>query len=262
MSAARIIVPVLIAGGVVAAVVMVVRSKKSAAPIDKNAPDDNDPGEKGDTDVPTPLKGDPSKPIIVGEATDPSVAPWIALMEAEFTTNGIDLDRVPIFPLIVMTKAPLTDGPDPDADKTRPVSIPPQEMWGGLAIVASIVANVLEEDLADVPVRLTGYRPRDYNAAVGGAPSSRHIYGDAIDVWLAGSLIAKGGTAVKVARERLRMAFARRIVRMSKTSGLGFGFGVYTNDIHLDVGRKPGSIVTWEQGGEYIAKAKAELNIA
>lgn len=203
------------------------------------------------------------KPIVVGEATDPAVAPWLVQLTTDFITAGVNVERVKPFSLVVMTKAPLTDGPDSDNDKTRPVAIPPQNMWEGFHTVAAIVDQTLSQSLepSGIGTRLTGYRPKDYNAAVGGAPNSRHIYGDAIDVWLSYAIIKAGGQKLKDAREILRMAFASKIVSMSKSSGLGFGFGVYTNDIHIDVGRKAGTIVTWEQGKKYIDKAKKELGV-
>lgn len=266
---------VLIGLGALAVAGFWLASKKTGKPIEPGPPDldpetppDDDPGEIGGEHPPG--GGDPvtpvntiGKPIVVGEATDPSVAPYLALLAAEFIGRGVNIERVSPFALTVMTKAPLTDGPDPDHDKTRPVAIPPHEMWEGLASVAAIVSQVISQITVGgsvVAMRVTGYRPKDYNAAVGGAPKSRHIYGDAIDVWLPTSGLT---TAQRTeAREKLRMAFARFIVTHQKTGGLGFGFGVYTNDIHIDIGRKAGTVVTWEQGAKYITKAKKELNIA
>lgn len=238
--------------------------KPGPGDLDPDSPPDDDPGEIGGDPV-TPVSKI-GTPIKVGEATDPLVAPYLASLATTFINKGVNIERVSPFALTVMTKAPLTDGPDPDDDKTRPVAIPPLEMWDGLSTVAAIVSQVTSQITIagqHIAWRVTGYRPKDYNAAVGGAPKSRHIYGDAIDVWLPMSLIVNGPAAVRSeAREKLRMAFARYIVAHQKTSGLGFGFGVYTNDVHLDIGRKAGSIVTWEQGAEYINKAKKELNVA
>lgn len=217
-----------------------------------------EPLEPNGGDVPSGL---PPKPIAVGEATDPSVAPFMAQLAARFIGAGVNLQRVKPFDLVVMSKAPLVDGPDEGTDKTRPVAIPPLVLWDALTKVASHVDIVISQTAmlgATLP-RLTGYRPVDYNAAVGGAPKSRHIFADAIDVWVPSAVIAAGGQALKDYREAMRMAFARWIVRQKQ---VGWGFGVYTNDLHVDVGRKPGSIVTWEKGGEYIDKAKAELEIA
>lgn len=220
-----------------------------------------EPPEPPDNGGPVPSTTLPPKPIAIGEATDPMVAPFMAQLAARFISAGVNIQRVKPFDLVVMSKAPLVDGPDPGTDKTRPVAIPPLVLWDPLTKIASHVDIVLSQTamLGANPPRLTGYRAVSYNAAVGGAPKSRHIFADAIDVWVPSAVIAAGGQALKDYREALRMAFARWIVRQKQ---VGWGFGVYTNDIHVDVGRKPGSIVTWERGGEYIAKAKAELGIA
>jgi hypothetical protein len=271
----------LIGLGVLALAGFWLASKKTSKPsepetpgpedLDPQTPPDDDPGEIGsdtapDTGGPVTPVNTIGKPIVVGEASDPNVAPYLASLATTFINHGVNIQRVSPFALTVMTKAPLTDGPDPGSDKSRPVAIPPTEMWEGLATVAGIVSQVISQIVINgehLVWRVTGYRPKDYNAAVGGAPKSRHIYGDAIDVWLPTSLIANGSATQKTeARERLRMAFARYIVAHQNTSGLGFGFGVYTNDIHIDIGRKKGTIVTWEQGAKYINKARAELGVA
>ncbi len=207
--------------------------------LDPASPPDNDPGEIGG-DVPASTVG---KPIIVGPPSSALVAPYLALLGAELLGAGTDIQLITPIALTVMSKAPKQQG-------ERPVAIPPQDLWAGLARVAGIISEIAHQGMMDVPSRFTGYRPKDYNAAVGGAPKSRHIYGDAIDWWLTSPNATD--------RERLRMAVARYIVR-HKNSVFGFGFGVYTNDIHLDVGRKAGQVVTWEQGKKYIDKAKAEL---
>lgn len=236
----------LVVGVAVAVPLVVVLStrKKTAPPtLDPESPEDDDPGESdGMPHSPTHTI---AKPLVVGPPSSALVAPYIALLIKEFQEHGADTSLV--VPMITMTKAPKQQG-------QRPVAVPPQNMWAGLATVAGIVTIVKSQSLQGVSTRTTGYRPQDYNAAVGGAAKSRHIFGDAADVWL--------NDPNEENREKLRMGFARYIVSHSKSSGLGFGFGVYTNDIHIDVGRKAGQIVTWKQGKKFIDKAKAELGIA
>lgn len=218
----------------------------------KVAPDDGgEDDEAGGDEMPSSS----TKPMAVGEATDPSVAPLLAALQAEFDMAGIQ--RFTSFDLVVMSKAPLTDGPDPGADKLRPVAIPPKAMWGPMVAAAKVVDDVAVSQLADVSLRFTGYRPVDYNKAVGGAPNSAHIRGTAIDVWLGKDLLAsKDSKAIKAARERLKMAYARRYVAGGK-----IGFGVYTNDIHFDVDDKSGRR-TWGDASTWVAKAKKSPGVS
>lgn len=233
-------------------------------------------GPSGGTDVkvPKPVTKRPGAPMAIGEFTDPSVAPLLALLKARFIARGIDLELVPVWPLVVMSKAPAKDGPDDDDVATRPGAIPPLELWDGFVEGAWILYQIL---LSMPPsmrkrVRQTGFRsgfgPNDYNSAVGGADNSRHVWADAFDLWVPSELIARAskGDAAAVAeikefREALKMAIARYIVKHRKDAG--WGFGAYTNDAHFDLGRKTaGTITTWEQGRKYIDRAKAELGIA
>jgi hypothetical protein len=207
---------------------------------------DHGEDDEGGSDMPTTS---PSKPMAVGEATDPKVAPLLAALQAEFDMAGIR--RVKAFDMVVMSKAPLTDGPDPDSDKSRPVAIPPKSMWAPMVKAVKVVDDVATSELADVDLRFTGYRAVDYNKAVGGAKNSAHIRGTAVDVWLGKPLLAsKDSKAIKAARERLKLAFAKRYIAGGK-----IGFGVYTNDIHFDVDDQSGRR-TWGDASAWVAKAK------
>jgi hypothetical protein len=126
-------------------------------------------------------------------------------------------------------------------------------MWAGLASIAGIV-TIVRARRCRACRRARPGTARGLQRSGRRRTKSRHICGDAADVWLNQITAAN--------REKLRMGFARYIVAHYKTSGLGFGFGVYTNDIHIDIGRKAGTIVTWEQGKKFIDKAKAELGVA
>lgn len=222
--------------------------------------DDETEGNEPMVDKKTRLKA-----IAVGERTDPNVAPLLAELQAKFNARGIH--RMTAADVLTMSKAPLTDGPDPDNDKSRPVAIPDRQLWDGLVEICAIVQAVVDAELGDIPLRFAGYREGygsdgkgkgSYNAAVGGAPNSAHIRANAIDVWLGKQFLASAKAAeIKKARERLRMAFARYKVRHADAP---LGFGVYTNDIHIDVDHK--NRANWERAGEYVAKAKKELAIS
>lgn len=201
------------------------------------------------TSMTTPTKPiDPNNEIVVGEATDPRVAPLLAALQARF--DGAGIKRVKAFDLVLMSKAPLTDGPDEDDRKTRPVAIPPTSFWDGMVAAAKVVDEVASNELADVQLRFTGYRPADYNAAVGGADDSAHVRGTAVDVWLGSDVLRSSSAAIKEARRRLKLAFAKRYLAGGK-----IGFGVYTNDLHFDVDDKSGRR-TWGSAQEWIGRVR------
>jgi hypothetical protein len=201
------------------------------------------------------------KHLAAGEATDPAVAPLLTELQQQFDAAGIT--RITAFDACVMTKAPLTDGPDPDRDKTRPIAIPPRHLWAGFVASAKEVDTVLVEELADIEVRVTGYRPADYNKAVGGAGDSSHVRATAFDVWVSRAVIlayynadtdAEQDAAAAVLQEhrrRIKLAFARRFIAGGKV-----GFGVYTNDIHVDFNDLRGRR-TWGDATEWAKKARA-----
>lgn len=219
-----------------------------------------DPPEPSEDDEPMTTTHPNDKPLksIAGEATDPKVAPLLAELQQQFDARGIT--AMTAFDLVVMPKAPLTDGPDPDHDKTRPVAIPDKSLWPGLLLIAEIVDSVSHDELAGLPLRYTGYREGygsdgrgtgSYNRAVGGAPNSAHIRANAIDVWLGYPVLKSGDAkAIKEARARLKLAFARYFLEHPNEP---FGFGVYTNDIHFDVDKRR----TWGDAQEWIDKARA-----
>lgn len=229
-------------------------------------------GGSGNNDPVAPEKDEPMvdkhtrlKAIAAGEATDPKVVPLLAELQATLSNAGVHI--MTARDLTTMSKAPLTDGPDEDHDKTRPVAIPDRQLWPGLVEIALIVQSVVQSELADVPLRFAGYREgygRDgtgagsYNEAVGGADNSAHIRADAIDVWLGSKLLTHGSAKEIVdARHRLFIAFAKYKVQHHDKP---LGFGVYTNDIHFDVDHKDRA--NWEHAADWIAKAEKELAIA
>jgi hypothetical protein len=220
--------------GVLAAVVALALGRRKGT----SGSDDED--DSGGT---VPNKKKPYlKPIKVGEAADPEVAPYMALLQARFISALVH-PAIKVFDLVVMTKAPITDGPDEDDDPTRPVAIPPLAYWDNFVNVAVLHTNVItSQGLDPTKMRFTGYRAEDYNAAVGGASDSAHIWAGAIDAW------AKGGSGYS---EKLKMGYARYFVKNPKKP---IGFGAYTSDVHFDLaGRR-----TWKRGLEYAEKAKKE----
>lgn len=253
MNRGILIAAIATVGGILGAAMIGGRKKNESDSDFEHSEDD-----EGNDDMPTAPTGQ-LKPIAVGEATDPNVAPLLASIQAKMDLAGIR--RIKAFDMLVMTKAPLTDGPDPDTDKTRPVAIPDPVLWDDMIAAWKVVDDVATSpDLIDIPLRFTGYRAPDYNKAVGGAKDSAHIRGTAVDVWLGNALLAsKDSAKIGAARTALRMAYARRFVR----GGHIFGFGVYTNDIHMDVDDPKRKVNgTWENAQTWIAKAKKSPGIS
>lgn len=89
--------------------------------------------------------------------------------------------------------------------------------------------EALRETIGGKPIVITsGYRCPERNRQVGGAPQSRHLYGDAVDI-----AVAPTGLSI----DELA-ALARRV---------GFtGIGFY-DDGHLHVDCRPGAPVAWDE---------------
>jgi len=94
-----------------------------------------------------------------------------------------------------------------------------------------------------VPLSLRGYRPPDYNKAVGGAPSSTHLWFAALDLY-----------PPSADRSRLGLEGAKLYL---KHSGEAIGLGIYgkpnPSDIHLDTGK---SRRTWRETNYFLDKLK------
>jgi uncharacterized protein YcbK (DUF882 family) len=91
----------------------------------------------------------------------------------------------------------------------------------GSLILSGSAMDALEdarERLGEPFVILSAYRDPLHNARVGGAPLSRHKYGDAFDIALAGHR-----------KTELRAACAAAGFR---------GFGLYKTFLHVDLGQK------------------------
>jgi hypothetical protein len=175
--------------------------------------------------------------------------------------KGIDLNYIDPVQFYTMSKAPLDDGPDPDDEKTRPMVIPPVATWDRTAdFVADVVVPVLKDiERRGTPrkyVRTGGFRNPDYNDAVGGAPKSRHVDGDAVD------LIPVGNAPAGTVDDILMAIFVFREAHPSWP----IGAGAYAGNGHIDVGHPHRD--TWSgktvpgKDDKYIAKAKKELAVS
>ena len=90
----------------------------------------------------------------------------------------------------------------------------------------------LAERAAPVHI-ISGYRHRAHNAFVGGATRSRHISGQAADIW------SPSNSSIPLARH------------VVESVGCGIGLGLGPNSLHVDV---RGSLATWTYPGAPLGK--------
>lgn len=191
----------------------------------------------GDGTVAPPSRGadtsDFPGAMLVGPANDPEVAALLQEIRDEWVSVGIDLDVITPEEIYRMRKAP-----------GQPLAFPPRQY------LPNIIPTILRVYLplryaAGVAFRITsGYRPPDYNEAVGGTPGSRHQSNQGIDFVPAsnGDRIARDAAALYVA----------------EAQELGMGLGIYgkpAHRLHIDTGRRRPA--TWERTREYIAEVTA-----
>lgn len=251
-SARALVMLGVVVGGTALGAAIVGRRKGAPGP---NPGDDEDGGDAPGDDT---MFQNKEKPIAVGEAGDPAVAPLLAEIKVLWASKGIDPALMTPEQFYTMPKAPKKDGPDPDSKAGSILAIAPRATWGRTAVfVSEIVQPVFRDIIAHggerSDYRVGGYRPADYNDAVGGADASRHVDGDAIDI------IPVRDT--KTNTDLVLMAIARLWVRHPNA---GLGFGAYAGNGHVDMGTRrhwDGKTVDGK-AEKYIARARAEENIA
>lgn len=215
-------------------------------------------GDEGDDMINQGKFENTEKPIAVGEATDPKVAPLVAEAQALWDSLGVPRHGIDVVRFWTMSKAPLDDGPDEDDVATRPIAVPPRATWERSGVfLRDVVVPILRDyerrggKLSEL--RFGGYRPADYNAAVSGAPKSRHVDGDGIDI-----IPTKNVTANA---DRIIMAIARFKVDHPNDP---IGFGAYAANGHVDIGGRrnwSGDSVPGK-AEKYLARAEQETRIA
>lgn len=235
------------AAGIAIIVAIGRRTSGSTTPSADDPPEDEPADEPGGSNVGKFQNNE--KPIAVGEATDPKVAPLLAEIRQLWMSYGIRPDVIVPEQFYTMTKAPKDDGPDEDNIASPILAIAPRATWQRTAgfIGAHVQPIVLAYRDGDPSrnddLRFGGYRPADYNDAVGGAENSRHVDGDAADIWLKGSAMTRPN------KQRLFLLAAKHVIDHPKDP---IGFGAYTWDVHVDIGGRR----TWERGDEWIHRAK------
>jgi len=206
-------------------------------PDDPDVPEpvDTEPDEP-DPDAPRP-KG-PAKPIHVGPANDPETVALLSEMDDYFRSQGVD-NTISAREVTVMRKT-----------KSQASAIPPRAYWPRMARTLRELWNPLRQRMG-VPLTVRGgYRPPDYNAAVGGASGSRHVYFEAIDIYP-----HKSSNSLDT-RKRLALEGARLWIDKGDEHKVGLGvYGTKTNptNIHVDTGAKKR---TWKKARHWIEIAK------
>lgn len=182
---------------------------------------------------PTPT-GDVPDPIAVGMPSDPEVGALLAEMDALFEAQGVDTSLASAREVTKMPKAP-----------GQPSAIPPKYLWPRMAATLRNLVIPLRLKMG-IPFSLRGYRPADYNAAVGGVPGSRHQWFEGVDIYLAAN-------NTKENRRKLALEGAKMYLSLGPELKVGFGaYGSPTpSNIHLDSGY---DMRTWEEGDFYVAQ--------
>lgn len=194
-------------------------------------PDDGEP--MGNVSY-KPGKGRPPGALAAGDPKDPEIAALLIELEDFLIGEGIPRDTWSAEEITRLPKGALVNG-------RRPVAIPVRQLWPNMVATLRLYREL--RATMGVPLSLRGYRPPDYNKAVGGASSSTHQWFAALDVYPPG-----------VDRARLGLEGAKLYL---KHSGEAIGLGIYgkpnPSDIHLDTGK---SRRTWREASYFLDKLK------
>jgi hypothetical protein len=183
----------------------------------------------------SPEDAKPPEPIAVGDPESPEIAALLDEMNRFFRSRGIDTTKASAREVTILPRSPLGHA-----------AIPPRAYWPRMA---NTIANFLLPLRArlGIPLRLSGYRPPEYNATVSGSPRSRHMWFEALDV----RPIPYTGD------ERRRLALEAARLHNERGASLKAGLGVYgpitPSNIHIDTGWKAR---TWRDAAAWKAKAR------
>ena len=188
-------------------------------------------------DTVKPGEGEPQLALASGDPKDPEIAALLIEFDDYLSSNGAGRYTC-AEEFFRMPEAPRIDG-------RRPVAIAPRNLWPNAIPTLRAFDDLRAQWGRPLPIR--GYRPVDYNAAVGGARRSIHQWGGAIDI----KLKQAGYTASE------RQDFAVLAARYTLDNPAAkWGFGVYNDPpttVHLDTGYQRRS---WENGAKYLDLAR------
>ena len=184
-----------------------------------------------------PGVGEPQLALIAGDPKDPEVAALLQEFDDFLASQGAGKYTC-AEEMFRMPKAPKING-------RRPVAVPPKNLWPNAIPTLRAFDELRSQWGRPLPIR--GYRPVDYNAAVGGAPRSIHKRAGAIDI--------KIRDAGYTASERKDFALLAAKYTLDHPDDQ-WGLGVYNDPpttVHLDTGYKRRS---WENGRKYLDLAR------
>lgn len=151
--------------------------------------------------------------LISGDPKNPEIAALLIELDDFLASNGVNTAKVSAESLTRMRKAPRVDG-------RLPVAIPPRALWPNV-----LPAALYLSDFPEVFVIYNGYRPPDYNEAVGGAAGSLHQDFAAVDFY--------------GAHDRSRAALALAFDHDNKrTPGGAAVYGKAKPSMHVDGGKR------------------------
>lgn len=153
------------------------------------------------------------EPIAVGPPEDTAISALLDEMRAAWDAQGVDTTISPR-EFTRLRKAP-----------GQPSAIPPRSSWADTGRFLAAVWNPLRRGLGQPINVVNGYRPADYNAAVGGAPKSLHVRGLALDL-----KPTEPGAA-----DRLALGAAALYLTRGQAIRMGLGiYGLSSPSIHVD----------------------------
>ena len=171
MNSNRLLLPVGIGLGVALFAVSLGSSKQSIPKVNPSGMKDLDPS----IDPWGPARhatGDfpPPDPALVGNPNLPEIVEALRELEAWLKSQpGVPSSNWSAREITTMPKAP-----------GQPVAVPPRSLWANMVSTLKIFARIRAQ--MGVPLSLRGYRPLDYDRAVGGAKNSTHTYFNALDI--------------------------------------------------------------------------------
>jgi len=200
-------------------------SAGSDKPYDDEVPEDQAP----ETDVYDELFGDrrlpgqgqPQLALIAGSRSDPEVEAALSEMQDYLTSHGVK-NYVTAAEFCTLPKGkPVVKG-------KRPVAVPPRNLWPNTVQTLLVFDKIREE--WGRPITIRGYRPRDYNKAVGGSKRSIHQWAGAVD--------CKIQNYTRPEREQFALLVASFVIDNPDEK---MGFGVYSEGmpvktVHFDTG--------------------------
>jgi hypothetical protein len=199
----------------------------------------------GESSVSKPAKGGkkpkPNEMALVGPRTDPKVRAELERVNARLRAIGVDTTVHGAYELLRMSKGKQAP------DGSRYVAIPIDEYIDNLGALFAFVVQPIEAMLGRKVFVRGAYRHPDYNAAVGGNPTSDHQRGRAADLDLDPI-------------DALKLAIAKFYAQHPE---LPLEFGWYAGNVHVGLGGDHETYST--KAGEddkWLAKARAELGIA